>query len=809
MKLNKLAAAISASIVAATHIGMASAEEVQELSTTVVEVENESSVSHTIKVLSADDISKKSISNIEDTTRYVPGVQVNDAGNRFGDNGFNIRGLQGDAVAVTVDGISLGETLAPASFSAYGMYDSTRGQVELEHVKSISITKGPSSVANGSNALAGAVAYTTNDASDFLNEEGDDQSIRLKTGYDTRSDEMMLGLTAANRTGALESLLQYTKRDGSETEAHGSGDKVEYVLGEDGRPVSTASETEVADPIDVSTDSILAKFAYEVVEGHKVGVLYDRTDRKVEGSPLSRQSGTYYDFDIEDENNKTRIGLFYSWDNAGLAAFDSLSATLDSQELFTSGVTSFGYTNRRAGTSYLRREDRSTTQDSTSLNIDFEKFIDGDISHNIVYGLKWEQREIENVRWDIRFSGLNDTTGIQDGYPERDAAWVPVTETSVINLYASNEMQLTEQLKVSAGIRYDMTEYTPKVDETFVDSSGTAVSDAEFSAFAGEIVSEYEFLPGHTFLASYSQGYKAPSAQQMYLGTDGSGTLTDKYTGVEVVDLDTVTNPDLEAEESSSFEVGYKLESDNASVTVTAFWTSYENLIQNVSLSNPYSQGIRVDEFDFNTFSYIEVVKTADEYSQPQNVGEVDVNGIELDAIYAFTDNLYSRLTFATIEGEYKDSLPFDHDKGDKLETAAPDSGSLTLGYQANSDQWGIALHALWFDKVDEELSPMDAAEQGKEPGDLSFTSKNNGSGPAYYPESYSVFDLTAFYQVSENIDLTAAVYNLTDKEYYRWEVVNSVRKGSGGFFGGVAGDGYKRYSEPGRSFSLNLGISF
>ena len=128
-------------ILAALAVSTVQAENIQELATTVVKAENESNISHTIKKISADDIDKKSLSNIEDTTRYIPGVQVNDSGNRFGDNGFNIRGLQGDAVAVNVDGVALGETLAPASFSAYGMYDSTRGQVELAHVKEVTITK--------------------------------------------------------------------------------------------------------------------------------------------------------------------------------------------------------------------------------------------------------------------------------------------------------------------------------------------------------------------------------------------------------------------------------------------------------------------------------------------------------------------------------------------------------------------------------------------------------------------------------------------------------------------------------------------
>ena len=148
-------------------------------------------------------------------------------------------------------------------------------------------------------------------------------------------------------------------------------------------------------------------------------------------------------------------------------------------------------------------------------------------------------------------------------------------------------------------------------------------------------------------------------------------------------------------------------------------------MIQNVSLSNPYPQPVVVESYQWWTQSFVETTHTEDEYKQPQNVGEIDVQGIEIDASYAFTDNLYSRFTFATIDGEYKDSLAGFHDKGDDLETAGPDSGTLTFGYQADGDQWGVSLHTLWFDKV-------------KESTDLSYTSLNNGSGPALYPSSYT-----------------------------------------------------------------------
>ena len=764
----------------------------ERLETTVIETANEASVSHRITNLSAKEIQDISISTIEDVTRYIPGVQVNDSGNRFSDNGFNIRGLEGDSVAVTVDGISMGETLAPAAFSAYGMYDSNRGQVEIEHVKAIQITKGPSSVANGEAALAGSVAYITHDAVDFLTESGDASNFLARTGYDSRSEEGMLNLTLANRTGPLESLMQVTLRDSKEIQAH-----------EDGLDIAGPARGS-ADPLDRQALSILAKVSLEIAAGQRVGLTYDMTDREADGRPLSRNSTltyptSYDNFGTSDENNKERVEISYEWIDADNMFFDTLSAALNDQQLSTSGVTTFEFTSR--GATILRQEDRSTEQEFTTVNVDLEKALQtGETNHNLTYGARWETREIYNEQWDRRWGDLDQSGGYLTGYPVSDPAWVPETERETFSVYIRDDVALSDRLTINAGLRFDSTEYSPKLNATFVDTSGESVMDSDFTSVVGAIQASFEFLPGHSILASYSQGYKAPTFQDLYLATNGSETITDTVTGREFQDLDTVANSDLEAEEAESFEIGYKLESDRASLTVTAYWTDYENLIRNLDVIRAYNPAVNSEACVFNFATRRSVcspaVLTQDDYRQPQNAGAVEVNGIELDAVYAWTDNLYTSFTFATIDGEYKDSLSGSHNDGDELETASPDSATLGIGYQADSDRWGVVLHTVWFDEVSDSQ-------------DLSFTSLNNASGPASEPDAYTVFDLTGFYEITENFSVNAAIYNITDEVYFRWEVLNSVRPGTGGFFGGVAGDGIRRYSEPGRTFSINLNYTF
>jgi len=753
----------------------------QQSELAVTKAKSEETLTTTVEtVLDAQTLSKRSITNIEDTARYIPGVQTNDTGNRFGNDGFNIRGLEGDAVAVTVDGVGQGETLNPSSFAAYGMYGSSRGEIELEHVKAVNITKGPSAVAQGPGSLAGSVTYVTNEASDFLPATGDATGVRLKTGFDARSDEWLVHGTVANRTGNFDSLLQYTMRDSSETEAHSHGENI------------SGSARGQADPMDNQVDAVLLKLAYNFSEHQQLGFVYEKTDRETNGVPLSRQSDSYFDFTSADENNRERIGLFFNNENLGLAFADSIDVTLNYQELFSSGVTSFLY-GSADGDAILRTEDRNFSQDSLSFNVDLAKSITGEFNHEIIYGFSFQQVDAEAVMFDRRFAGQTADSPILDGYPIRDQSFVPETEKTLITAYLADTVELSEQLSVNLGLRYDSTEYTPTVDSTFSDPTGLSITDSEFSAVVGEIGATYEFVKGHSINARIAQGYQAPTLQSLYFGTNSGDEVTDIITGNTFIDLDRIANSELDAQESTNFELTYIGDFENGNVSVSVFRTEYTNMIQDETYSTPY--GTEVTTVQCGRFGCETVVNTDDVFTQPQNTGELTVDGFEVTANYHFTDNVSGRFAYTALDGTYDTASAFNN-VGDDLETVSPDTATVGLGYVSDEGDWGAELVAILSKGVEESTQ-------------LSYTSLNNGAGPSHTPAGYAVFDLLAYYDVTENLRLTTAIYNLADKEYYRWEVLNSVRDGTGGFFGGVSGNGYQRYSEPGRSISAYVTYQF
>lgn len=748
-------------------------------------------------VLDNETLQNQSITNIEDTTRYLSGVQVNNNGTRFGDDGFNIRGLSGDAVAVTIDGVSQGETLNPSTYAAYGMYGSSRGQAELEHVKTVTITKGPSSVTRGASALAGSVAYVTNDAADFLPEAGDSFGGRVKAGFDSRSEEWLVSGAIANRTGNWETLLQYTQREGNETEAHSNGADI------------NGSERGQADLMDISSGSVLFKLAYNVSDDTQVGVVYENTDRETLGTPLSREGGTtYFDFATADENDRERYGVFFKQNNANNSFYDSLEVALNYQELFTSGITAFSYSYRGADP-YLRVEDRNLTQESTSLAIDFSKTIEAGLTHELVYGASYISSSFLNVMYDRRYNDTTTSSGLRDGYPIRDPAFIPESDKTAFSLYVADAIEINEQLTANIGVRYDTTEYDPTIDDTFADPTGKSVTSADFNTVVSEVGLNYEFIEGHSLMLKIAQGYMAPTLQDLYLDTDSGAEIVDINTGATYDDLDQIANPELSAERSTNYEIAYNATFDAGSFTVALFRTDYTDLIQDVSYSNAYGEEVTVESCSAFTGTCTTQVLTEDTYSQADNVGELEVTGFEIDANYEFTNNILGYFSYSAIDGEYQTASSY-NDVGDDLVSAYPDTVTAGLAYRSDDGDWGAQLYAIHRASVPERTTVTDDDGNVTREGQASYDNANRG-GIVYFPDAFTVFDLTGYYAFSDNLKLTAAIYNLTDKEYYMWESLSSVNTsgGTGGFATSVQGDGYQRFSEPGSSFSAYLTYTF
>jgi hemoglobin/transferrin/lactoferrin receptor protein len=168
-------------------------------------------VAGTVSVIDRPQIERLQAQDIRDLVRYEPGVRVAADPSRFGLDGFNIRGVQGNRVAVRIDGVPLPDAFAVGSFSNAG-----RDQVDPEFVQRLEILRGPASALYGSDALGGIVAFATRAPADLLDGEGGGGELR--SGWSGRDEAWRVAALGAWQGPVHGALLALGERRGHEAE---------------------------------------------------------------------------------------------------------------------------------------------------------------------------------------------------------------------------------------------------------------------------------------------------------------------------------------------------------------------------------------------------------------------------------------------------------------------------------------------------------------------------------------------------------------------------------------------------------------
>lgn len=674
-------------------------------------------VAGSVVVIDEEQIEKNLSTDIKDLIRYEPGVSAETDG-RTGTKGFNIRGMDGNRVKIMVDGVD-----QPQQFDlGYTYQGSQRNFIDVDTLKAVEIVKGPSSALYGSDAIGGIVAFQTKDPADYLKGKGDDTAVSAKGVYSSADQGFSETFTLANRSGDIESLLVYTRRDHKETETHGGED----ILG---------ANRAKADPIDASGNSILGKLQYQINETHRIGLAsnYYESKNDIElksgdGGKSSLPSGTTG----SDKMTLKHVGVFHEWE-ASSVMFDHLRWQLDWQETEANQQTNIP--------AYGSFDDRVKTysygEESLKLASQFSKSIDsGVIKHNFIYGF-----DVNKVKT------TNNNITNQVGNPEEDNSYIPRVDALNYGLFLQDDIALTDRLTLIPGVRYDSFDYSPKGKT----NTGEIAKDKSDSKLTGRLGATFDINTALTAFGQLSQGYKAPGLYEMYYTLDGGFYKQ-------------IANPDLKPEESNSVEFGLRGENALGGFELTGFYNRYSNFIDSVSdLSDPaYPSGI----------------------TQYQNIAKAEIKGVEfrgqlwLDEISRAPSGTWLQASLAFAEGENRETK-------EKLNSVAPLTAVLGLGYDDNSGLWGSELSWTLVKGKDDE----DVSNDGLRPGKTHFN-----------PSGYGLLDFTAYYLPLADLTLRAGLFNITDKKYHSWDDIR-----------GVTTDfvGLDRYTQPGRNFSVSAKYDF
>jgi hemoglobin/transferrin/lactoferrin receptor protein len=703
--------------------------------------------------------------NLTDMLRYVPGVAVTDIG-RFGSSGINIRGLESDQISMTVDGMALGESLDPASFATYDFFRVGRGGLDPAALKQVTVLKGADAITSGSGSLGGAVQFQTKDAADFLPQEGNSAYARLSAQYSGSNREWMQSMIVAGREQGLEALLVFTKRDGHQQQAYRKDDQ------------SVGPARTSADPLNSSSDNLLAKLQYQLLPDHQIGLTADLQRSTTLLSNLSRQDATYLARFGDDQSERFRYGLQYEHSGA-TTAYDLLTLNYDHQNSLNKGLSTMLVTSPCAQnvTPCLRAEDRSFRQKAEQLRLSLDKELTGSaFNQQWLYGVSTQQKNVASDFVDRRYLGQSSTLTST----ELDPALVPETQVNEYALFARDQIKFNdEQTTLVLGVRYDKLDYQPTTGPRYQDKTGT-VQDVDFAALSWQSQLRYELTPGHTVSAQLGRGFRAPTVEDLYLQT-ATTTAVEAVSKQTVTVLSAIANPELKSERSLNLELAYQLETAQSQHKFALFRDQYTDLIESVQqVQNP---GTRYQ----SCFRGVCTESMGTVYSQTQNVGEVEVHGAEVSGHWQSANAWQMHWSGAYQSGEKAN--------GDPYLSISPWSAVLGVSHQL--DALSLQLNSRF--------------QQGKRRDDATVTQANGTVAPAstFLSNSAAVLDLSLQWDINPQLQLTAGVFNLLDKQYYRWERIRYINQSPGAVLGGVLGNGIERFSEPGRYARIGLAYTF
>jgi hemoglobin/transferrin/lactoferrin receptor protein len=509
-------------------------------------------VAGTVSVIDRPQIERLQAQDIRDLVRYEPGVRVAADPSRFGLDGFNIRGVQGNRVAMRVDGVPLPDAFTVGSFSNAG-----RDQVDPEFVQRLEILRGPASALYGSDALGGIVAFTTRAPADLL--EGEGAGGEFRSGWSGRDEAWRVAALGAWQGPVHGALLALGERRGHEVE---------------NQPEAGAPP---ANPADTTRSSALAKWTTDLdaVRGVLSLERYDNT-AEVDVRSLVNGPGQFATTEslLADDREVRERAL------ASLV-FPAPAAWLDEVE-----VRAWWQGSRTEQDTTQRRRAAPPAQRFPTLrarSFEIEQWQQGlqatarssfearGTSQQWVYGVEAFRTRVKERRDGTE---TNLTTGatthviLGERLPVRD---FPNSVLRSEALFASGELAFDgTPWSLLAGARWDRFRVDAEPDALYrEDFPDQPVSDARDSELTPKLGLRWDVAEHDRLWLAWAEGFRAPPFSDVNIGL-----VLPQFNYV------VLPNPDLEPERSRGIELGWNHDAEHAQWRLSAFDNRYRNLIE-------------------------------------------------------------------------------------------------------------------------------------------------------------------------------------------------------------------------------------
>ncbi|WP_455474486.1 TonB-dependent hemoglobin/transferrin/lactoferrin family receptor [Bartonella sp. B30(2025)] len=677
---------------------------VTELQPIIIKNKKIEDASNSVTILTdrktAVDLEEKQINDIRDISRLDPSISYNSK-----KNSFMVRGLSGDRVLTTIDGISLP-----------WFEDLVRGRggnttFDFNALSTLDIIEGSDSSLYGSGVLGGVVALRTLDPEDLITGEKKWGGL-VKAGYDTVDDSWRVDQAIAVRNAQTFVLFQGSRTEGHERKNMGTVEG----YGERSRP----------NPVHFDQTNLLFKIHqyFGDNDNHRVGLTAERFAHHRNTHSLNASS-RYSPGSVHDKDNKRRdrFSLSYDYNGNGDTFFDVFHGQFYWQKQLNNHIMN-GYRVSAPKGEYLR--DNIVRDTNYGFNTNALKKVDiGSLSHTLKLATNIVLSQFHHYMFGKDNCHLAENTH-GCAYLPANRSESPDTNSYNFGVALENEISFAGNFfRVTPGIRYDWYKHTPLKTASYEKALHFEGYPKERSGshFSPKLRVEWDIHNQVTFYAQWAQGFRAPSGSELYLS----------YTKPPLYYVK--GNPDLKPETSNGYDVGVRYGNANLGGSAGAFFNQYKNFIDTMDKGPS-------EEFSHARQHYM-------------NRTNVRIWGVETKAHLIFNSGLRSNFALAYSQGK-------DLDKDDYLNSIPPLKAIVGLGYAKES--WGTDVTltvAAKHDKVSKE------ADYQRVPGykvvDVSSWWKPFGEkGPLIRAGVYNLFN-EKYWDVS---DLPTSK-SKTPKDYY------------------------------------------
>ncbi len=494
-----------------------------------------------ISVITSEEIAKQPVKSISEILSKVPGVSGGMGLNGEGAK-IKLRGLPTEYSLILVDGKRIGNSSRTAYRTDLQRQD--LNWINPENIERIEIVKGPMSSLYGSDAMGGVINIITKKTAE---EWGGSATINFEKPADSSEGETLQ--LSATASGAITDTLS-TRLTVGRTERQADSNITDIENSTTGMRNDTVEASLFYRPTDKHTFELFGNYGTQENTNPTYAANVEESEFWLGG---------------EGEKNDTeykRYGI--SWDgqydwggSSNVSIYKNeydRSTTTEADGIFTPTV-----------------QTTELTVADAKLTIPFDLVI----PNTLTIGGQFRSEDLINTR----------TLGINsNGAPSidgNDYSGNSKVSADVWAVFFEDMLKITDQFTLTLGGRLDK-------DERY---------DANFSP---RVYGVYHFNDALTFKGGVSTAFRAPDLVQtapgFSTGSKGKGCnsqfgeydpitnpngFRSSYAETGYVNCYTTGNPDLEAEESTSYELGFQYDDQKYSGGLTYFHTDFDNKLVN------------------------------------------------------------------------------------------------------------------------------------------------------------------------------------------------------------------------------------